>query len=192
MNIAKIALNGAVSQFGREFGRAAANQILKGANGYTVNSRSAMSNPKTISSEIDGTQLNDDEQQKMVHSEVLPWYSDWFYFAWFPLFFGVPYIFLCFKYVRLSDVYNNIINTNKSDATCWYNIKVADGRTKTGYRIERELIVTKEASRTLFEEEKVAYARLLKQATFRKWFSAVPAIIIMVAITMTILKFIIK
>ena len=40
MNILEDAVRGASSQFGREFGRAGANAILKGANSYTVKSQS--------------------------------------------------------------------------------------------------------------------------------------------------------
>jgi len=38
MNILKNVVNGMSSQFGREFGRAAANSVLKGSNNYTVTS----------------------------------------------------------------------------------------------------------------------------------------------------------
>jgi len=166
MNILKSMVNGASSQFGREFGRAAANKILKGSNYYAVKNGNNSNNiqQNVISSEWDGnTEIIEPEQKLMVHEgEKLGCFMLIFIFFCS----GIPFLNIILmgwgvlSSIKIRKAYEYIIINNCSFATVWYNIKIADRRHKIGYRIERELRVTNDVMRPLLFNELNEYTKL--------------------------------
>jgi hypothetical protein len=174
-NLASNVINGATTQFGREFGRAAANRILKGSNYYGVKNVGNSTNDNVISVEWDGKQPLQDEQKPLIHQfSILGFWSMFLGFIFsaflFPIYL-ILWISAAIKLVKQKKLYQYIISNNVSGSTVWFNKKIVDKRFKEGYRIERILGTSNEVTRELLNGEKEAYEKLLRRTKRQLIFS---------------------